>query len=92
METHDQGPKLGLGCRRSYAEDSVAIKGKKPDFLLFSSRALLLKGEHKASEDDLDIALEELKSKLKDWAAVFHGQVQQADVLFCHQVHDVCMF
>lgn len=89
METHDQGPKLGLRCRRNYTEDSVAVKGKRPDFMLFSSRALLFKGEHKASEDELDTALEELSTKLKEWAAVFHGQVHQINVLFC-QKHKLC--
>lgn len=85
METHDQGPKLDLRCSRKYIEDSVAVKGKRPDFVLFSSRGLLFKGERKASKDELDTALEELSTKLKEWAAVFHGQVQQIDVLFCQK-------
>lgn len=51
------------------------MKGKRPDFFLFSSRALLFKGEDKTSEAELEKALEELSTKLKEWGAAVHGKV-----------------
>lgn len=81
METYDQGPKLRMRRKRNCAEDSATIKGKRPDFFLLSSRAMLFKGEDKTSEDELVTALEELSTKLKDWGAAVHGQVLQADAL-----------
>ena len=62
--------------KRNCAEDSATVKGKRPDFLLLSSRALLFKGEDKTSEAELEKALEELSTKLKDWGAAVHGKVQ----------------
>ncbi len=47
---YDQGPKLGMRRKRNCAEDSATVKGKRPDFFLLSSRALLFKGEDKTSE------------------------------------------
>ena len=73
---YDQGPKLGMRRKRNCAEDSATVKGKRPDFFLLSSRALLFKGEDKTSEAELEKALEELSTKLKEWGAAVHGKVQ----------------
>ena len=73
---YDQGPKLGMRRKRNCAEDSALVKGKRPDFFLLSSRALLFKGEDKTSEAELEKALEELSTKLKEWGAAVHGKVQ----------------
>lgn len=81
METYDKGPKLGVMRKRNCAEDSATLKRKRPDFCLLSSRVMLFKGEDKTSEDELDTAVEELNTKLKDWGAALHGQVLQADAL-----------
>ena len=74
---YDQGPKLGMRRKRNCAEDSATVKGKRPDFFLLSSRALLFKGEDKTSEAELEKALEELSTKLKEWGAAVHGKVLQ---------------
>ena len=74
---YDQGPKLGMRRKRNCAEDSATIKGKRPDFFLLSSRALLFKGEDKTSEAELEKALEDLSTKLKEWGAAVHGKVLQ---------------
>ena len=74
---YDQGPKLGMRRKRNCAEDSATVKGKRPDFFLLSSRALLFKGEDKTSEAELEKALEDLSTKLKEWGAAVHGKVLQ---------------
>ena len=79
---YDQGPKLGMRRKRNCAEDSASVKGKRPDFSLLSSRALLFKGEDTTSEAELEKALEELSTKLKQWGAVVHGKVQ-LNPLYC---------
>ena len=84
MDMYDQGPKLGMRRKRNCAEDSATVKGKRPDFFLLSSRALLFKGEDKTSEADLQQALEELSTKLKDWGAAVHGKV-------CRLTHPMAM-
>lgn len=83
MEKYDAGPKLGVRRKRLCAEDSAAVRGKRPDFCLLSNRALLFKGEDRASATELHMALEDLSDKLKEWGAVFHGQVLQADIPLC---------
>ena len=77
---YDQGPKLGMRRKRNCAEDSATVKGKRPDFFLLSSRALLFKGEDKTSEADLQQALEEVSTKLKDWGAAVHMQCPRGAV------------
>ena len=74
---YDQGSKLGMRRKRNCAEDSATVKGKRPDFFLLSSRALLFKGEDKTSEAELEKALEELSTKLKEWGAAVRGKVLQ---------------
>lgn len=86
METYDQGPKLGMRCQRSCAGDSATLKGKRPDFMLLSSKALLFKGEDTAYEADLEKALEDLGTKLKDWGAAVHNKVLQANAPYCQAV------
>ncbi|KAL0044970.1 hypothetical protein WJX82_003660 [Trebouxia sp. C0006] len=76
IDMYDQGPKLGMRRKRNCAEDSATVKGKRPDFFLLSSRALLFKGEDKTSEAELEKALEELSTKLKEWGAAVHGKVE----------------
>ncbi|KAL3132969.1 hypothetical protein ABBQ38_006880 [Trebouxia sp. C0009 RCD-2024] len=76
IDMYDQGPKLGMRRKRNCAADSATLKGKRPDFFLLSSRALLFKGEDKTSEAELGKALEELSTKLKDWGAAVHGKVE----------------
>ena len=80
---YDQGPKLGMRRKRNCAEDSATVKGKRPDFFLLSSRALLFKGEDKTSEAELEKALEELSTKLKEWGAAVHGKVLQPVSPYC---------
>ncbi len=60
MDVYDQGPKLGMLRKRNCAEDSAALKGKRPDFCFLSSKALLCKGEDTKSESGLEKAIEEL--------------------------------
>ena len=86
MDMYDQGPKLGMRRKRNCAEDSATVKGKRPDFCFLSSKALLFKGEDKTSESGLEKAIEELSTKLKDWGAAVHGQVLQANTLYCQMV------
>ena len=86
MDMYDQGPRLGMRRKRNCAEDSATVKGKRPDFFLLSSRALLFKGEDKTSEAELEKALEELSTKLKDWGAAVHGKVLQANPPCCQAV------
>ena len=69
--------------QRNCAEDSARVKGKRPDFFLLSSRALLFKGEDKTSEAELEKALEELSTKLKEWGAAVHGKVLQLNPPHC---------
>ena len=80
---YDQGPKLGMRRKRNCAEDSAAVKGKRPDFFFLSSRALLFKGQDKTSEAELEKALEELSTKLKEWGAAVHGKVPQLVPPYC---------
>ena len=83
IDMYDQGPKLGMRRKRNCAEDSATVKGKRPDFFLLSSRALLFKGEDKTSEAELEKALEELSTKLKEWGAAVHGKVLQLNPPCC---------
>jgi hypothetical protein len=83
MDMYDQGAKLGMRRQRNSAEDSAAIKGKRPDFCFLSSKALLFKGEDTKPEFGLEKAIEELSTKLKDWGAAVHGQVLQANSPYC---------
>ena len=83
MENYDAGPKLGVRRKRNCAEDSAAVRGKRPDLCLLSNRALLFKGEDRASDTELHMALEDLSDKLKEWGAVFHGQVLQSHASLC---------
>ncbi|DBA69773.1 TPA: hypothetical protein ACH3X2_012495 [Trebouxia sp. C0005] len=83
IDMYDPGPKLGMRRKRNCAEDSATVKGKRPDFLLLSSRALLFKGEDKTSEAELEKAIEELSDKLKEWGAAVHGKVLQLDLPYC---------
>ena len=80
---YNQGLKLGMRRKRNCAEDSATVKGKRPDFFLLSSRALLFKGEDKTSEAELEKAVEELSTKLKEWGAAVHGKVLQVGVSCC---------
>ena len=82
MDTYDQGPKLGMRRKKNYADNSAAGKGKRPDFFLLSSRALLSKGKDMTSEADLQQALIELGTKLPDWGAAAHGKV-------CKLIHPI---
>lgn len=79
MDAYDEGLKLGMRRKRNCAEDSATVKGKRPDFFLLSSRALLFKGEDKTSEAEFEKALEELSTKLKEWGAAVHGEVMQVN-------------
>ena len=83
IDMYDHGPKLGMRCKRNCAEDSATVKGKRPDFFLLSSRALLFKGEDKTSEAELEKALEKLSIKLKEWGAAVHGNVLQLNPPYC---------
>ncbi|DBA70575.1 TPA: hypothetical protein ACH3X2_011965 [Trebouxia sp. C0005] len=62
--------------KKNYADNSAAGKGKRPDFFLLSSRALLSKGKDMTSEADLQQALIELGTKLPDWGAAAHGKME----------------
>ncbi|DBA92959.1 TPA: hypothetical protein ACH3X2_003307 [Trebouxia sp. C0005] len=83
IDMYDQGPKLGMRRKRNCAEDSAAVKGKRPDFFLLSSTALLFKGEDKTSEAELEKAMEELSNKLKQWGAAVQGKVLQLNLPYC---------
>ena len=79
MDVYDQGPKLGMRRKRNCAKDSATVKGNRPDFFFLSSKALWFKGEDKTSGFELEIAIEELSTKMKEWGAAVHGQVLQAN-------------
>ena len=86
---YDYGPRLGMHRKRNCAEDSATVKGKRPDFFLLSSRALLFKGEDKTCEAELEKALEELSTKLKEWGAAVHGKVQ-LNPPYCQAMNSLC--
>ena len=75
---YNQGLQLGIHRKRNHIEDSATIKGKRPNFLLLNSRALLFTGEDATSKAKLEDALEELSDKLQDWGAALHGKVLQS--------------
>ena len=80
---YDKGPQLGLRRKRNCAEDSASAGGKRPDFMLLSSRALLFNEEDQTSETQLETALEELSTKLKEGGAAVHGKVLQVYPPYC---------
>lgn len=61
-------PLLGMHFRSDSAEKSGATVAKlRPDVCGWMRRALVFKAELKASSDDLDVAVRELRTKMKGW-------------------------
>ena len=75
MSNFDMDNKLFMSRKRTTADESAALKGKRPDLCVTVARAMLFKGEDKASEDDMQQAICDLGSKMSKWKDSFHGKV-----------------
>ncbi len=51
MSKFDMDNKLSLSRKRSRADESATLKGKRPDLCITTARALLFKGEDTSSEE-----------------------------------------
>ncbi|KAL3137263.1 hypothetical protein ABBQ32_006809 [Trebouxia sp. C0010 RCD-2024] len=67
--------KLHLKRKRIEGEVSLTLSAKRPDLCVLVRSALLLKGEDKPEEGQLDQAVAELKQKMRRWSQSHHGQV-----------------
>ena len=57
MSEFDMDNKLLLSRKRNRSDESVTLKGKRPDLCVTVARAMLFKGEDKSSEDHMLKAL-----------------------------------
>lgn len=61
--------------KRNRTEPTLTSEKLKPDFLLIFQQILMMKGEDKTDDADMNVAKRELRDKLKRWSARYHGQV-----------------
>ena len=90
MELLDQyAGTLSLKRMRNASEASLTFVAKCPHLCVLVWNALLFKGEDKYEEGKLDLAVVELKQKMRCWSQSYHGQV---DMSLCICPHNGCRY